>query len=298
MRIASNTVSDGIIRQIQTLGSRQARLQNQVATGQLIQQPEDDPSAVGRVLELESSQRQLAQYASNASRALELGQASFSGLSAIKKVSDRATELGTLGRGALGPDAATAYASEVDQLIEQTIQLGNSKLGNDYIYAGTAVDAPPFVATRDASGRVAAVAYAGNAAGAPIALFAGSSITPATSGETNLTIRDFMNHLIALRDALQANDSAAVAGAESGLVNAEDQLVSALAENGGVQARVEASQSQQIDLATSLASLVSSETDADLPSTIVKLNQAQTAYQAALQTAASIMKMSLLDYIR
>ena len=34
MRIASNTVSDGIVRQIQQLSSQQAKLQNQVATAQ------------------------------------------------------------------------------------------------------------------------------------------------------------------------------------------------------------------------------------------------------------------------
>ena len=31
---------------------------------------------------------------------------------------------------------------------------------------------------------------------------------------------------------------------------------------------------------------------------IVRLNQAQISYQAALQSSASIMKISLLDYIR
>ena len=40
------------------------------------------------------------------------------------------------------------------------------------------------------------------------------------------------------------------------------------------------------------------ETDADMPSVIVKLNQSQTAYQAALQSASNIMRMSLLDYMR
>ena len=298
MRIATNTISDNIVRQIQALGTQQAKLQNQVATGQRIFQPEDDPSAVGRVLNLETEQRQLAQYQNNATRALELSQASFSGLQAIKKVSDRATEIGTLGGGAISSDAAKAYASEVDQLIEQTVQLANTKLGNDYIYAGTKVDTAPFVATRNALGQITAVNYAGDAARAPIPLSATSSVTPGTSGDTNLGLNDFLNHLVSLRDALTSNDTAAVSTAQTGLISTEDQLVSSLAENGGVQTRIEASQSQQQDLATSLASLVSKETDADLPSTIVKLNQTQTAYQAALQSAASIMKISLLDYIR
>ena len=50
MRIASSTVSDNIVRQIQNLGSQQARLQSQVATGQRITNPEDDPAAASRVI--------------------------------------------------------------------------------------------------------------------------------------------------------------------------------------------------------------------------------------------------------
>src|SRR5947209_16714448 len=123
MRITNNTLSENIIRQVQQLGSQQAKLQTQVATGQRISQPEDDPTAVGRVLGLESEQRQIAQFVGNADRALEVSQASFAGLQSIKKVSDRATEIGTLGAGAISPDAANAYASEVDQLIEHTLQL-------------------------------------------------------------------------------------------------------------------------------------------------------------------------------
>src|SRR4051812_35838297 len=148
MRITNNTLSENIIRQIQNLGGQQAKLQTQVATGQRIFNPEDDPNAVGRVLNLESEQRQITQFLRNADRATELSQASFSGLQQIKKVSDRATEIGTLGGGSISPEAAKAYASEVDQLIEQTLQFNNTKFRGDFVFAGTAVDTVPFTATR------------------------------------------------------------------------------------------------------------------------------------------------------
>src|SRR5262245_10773747 len=141
MRVVNNTLSESIIRQIQELGSKQTKLQTQVATGQRIFQPEDDPTAMGRVLNLESEQRTIAQYLRNADRAFEVSQASFAGLQQIKKVSDRATEIGTLGSGLISPEGAKAYASEVDQLIEQTLQQANTKFRNDYLFAGTAVDA-------------------------------------------------------------------------------------------------------------------------------------------------------------
>lgn len=298
MRITNNTLSENIVRQIQQLGSRQTKLQTQVATGQRIFQPEDDPNAVGRVLALESEQRQIAQFTRNAERALELSQASFAGLQQLKRVSDRATEIGTLGTGAISPDAARAYASEVNQLLEQTLQLNNTKFRNDYLFAGTAVDAAPFVATRDAQGQVTSAAYVGNADRAAIQLSENASIAPGTDGATNLGLRDFLNQLVALRDALTAGNSAGVTTTQSQLIAFEDRLVASLAEHGGIETRIEANRAQQQQRSDNLESLVSSETDVDLASTIVRLNQSQTAYQAALQSAANIMRMSLLDYIQ
>lgn len=298
MRISNHTLSAGLIRQIERRSSEQARLQAQVATGQRIAQPEDDPSAVGRVLQLESEQRRIGQYQRNADRALELSQASFSGLQQIKKVSDRVTEIGTLGSGAISGAAARAYASEVDQLIEQTLQLANTRFRNDYIFAGTAVDTPPFVATRGDDGSVAAVDYAGNSARMPIQLSEHATVEAGASGETNLGLKDMLNRLVALREALVANDPAAVSAAQSGLVEAEDLLVASLAEHGGVDARIEANRIQQQQRTDNLEGLVSAESELDLPAAIVRLSQSQTAYQAALQSAANIMRISLLDYIR
>lgn len=298
MRVSTHTLSENLLRQIQQLGSQQNRLQTQVATGQRIFQPEDDPTAVGRVLALESEQRELGQFTRSIDRALELSQISFSGLQNLKTVTDRATEIGVLGAGTISNEAARAYATELDQLIEQTLQVANTKLRNDYIFAGTAVDAAPFTATRSPAGQVTGVTYGGNSDQASIQLSESSSIAPGTTGATNSAIGTLLNQLVALRDALAANNGPAVTAAQTGLIASEDVLVSAIAETGGVQMRIETNRTQLASRAESVERLVSAEADLDLPTAIVKLNQSQTAYQAALQSAAMIMRQSLLDYIR
>ena len=298
MRIASNTISDEIVRQIQQLTSQQAKLQGQVASGQRITLPEDDPAAVGRVLNLESENRQISQYGSNASTALEVAQASASGLQGIKKISDRAGELVTLGTGVLGPDAMKAYGSETDQLIEQAVQAANTRFNGNYIFAGTAVTTPPINVIRNASGQITSVSYAGNASQAAIPLSETTSVTPSSSNATNTGLAAFVTNLISLRDALNSGSTAAVSATQPALTTSEDMLVSGIADNGGVQTRIVASQAQQADRSTSVDQLISTETSADMPATIVKLNQAQTAYQAALQSGSLIMKTSLLDYVR
>lgn len=298
MRVASNTVSDTILNQVQQLSLKQLKLQTQVATGQRITQPEDDSRSVGHVLNLQSGQRQVAQYGKNATRALELSQATFSNLKSIKNVSDRAAEIGALGLGILGPSGASAYAGEVNQLIEHTLDIVNTQFRGEFLFAGTAVGTTPFTATRNAAGDVTGVTYAGNTGQAQIQISEASTVAASSDGSTNIAIGTFIGHLVALRDALSSNNSAGVAAAESTITADEDIFVSVLAEHGGVQARIEAVQSQQKTIADNLEASVSSEADVDLPATIVKLNQTQTAYQAALQSAANIMRLSLLDYLK
>lgn len=298
MRVATSTVSDNIVRQIQQLGSQQAKLQTQVATGQRIFQAEDDPAGVGRLLNLESERRQITQYTHNADRATQVSQASFAGLRGIKNISDRIGEIGTLGTGAISAESYQAYGAEADQLLEQALQLANTRFGNDYIFAGTAVDAPPYAATRNAQGKITGITYVGNSNQTSIALSETATVTPGTSGPTNQGLGDFLNQLVAIRDAMNARDPAAVATAKTGLVASEDLLISALAEHGGIEMRIEINQAQQQSRSDDLEKLVSNEADADLPTVIVKLNQTQVAYQAALQSAANIMRISLLDYMK
>jgi flagellar hook-associated protein 3 FlgL len=297
MRVTTNSNDSQMLAQIQQLTSLQTRLQTQVSTGQRIFQPEDDPASMGRVLTLETERGQLTQFASNTTYALDVSQASFSGLNEIKKISDRAGELGTSGAGDLSPDALKTNATEVNQLIEQGVQLANSQLRNNYLFAGTAVDTPPFVATRDADGNITSVDYAGNTTQAQVQISSTATIAPGSSPATNQQLCDFLNHLVGLRDALNTGDSTNVSAAQPALVDDENNLVSGLSEYGAVQLRIQVSQQQQQDRMGDIDKLVSGETDVDLPTTITRLNQASVAYQAALQSTTKIMGMSLLDYL-
>jgi flagellar hook-associated protein 3 FlgL len=298
MRIASHSVSDTILRQIQQLSADQSRLQTQVSTGLRISEPEDDPAAFARVVNFQSELRQNAQYASNASAALSLSQASYAGLQSLKSVSDRAGEIAALGNDVLGSGTMQSYAVEVNQLIEQAAQVANSTYQGNSLYAGTAIDAPPFTINRNTAGEITSVSYVGNSAQAPIALSDATSVNPGTGGGTNTGIGNFVTQLIALRDGLQAGDSTAVDAVKPGLLAGEDVIVSAMAEAGGIQSRITAAQAQLTSQATTLTGLISHDDSTDLTTAVVQLSQTQTAYQAALQSASKILNLSLLDYLK
>jgi flagellar hook-associated protein 3 FlgL len=298
MRVATNSASEAVLTQLTKLSLRQAQLQTQAATGQRIFQPEDDPAAVGRILGLETERRQINQFQSNATRALEISQSSYAGIQEMKKISDRAGELVTLGAGAASPDAFKAYAKEVNQLIEQAVQIGNTKFRNDYLFAGTAVTTQPYDdSNRDVAGNLLTVTFAGNASQGTVQLSENSSIAPGTANATNTGMRDFITNLISLRDALNTGSSATVSGVQSSLETSENLLVNSLSEHGAIELRIEVNKKQQDVRAQNIETLVAKEADADLASTVVRLSQTSTAYEAALSSATKILKMSLLDFI-
>jgi flagellar hook-associated protein 3 FlgL len=299
MRVPTHQSSSAVLAQIQRAGVRQAQLQLQVSTGQRLRSIDEDPASAGRVIAMQAERARIIQFDRNADRAQEVSQASFAGLKALQQVSERAGEIVTLGGGISSPDALRAYAVEVNQLIEQAVQAGNSRLRDDYLFSGTATDTAPFAVTRDpGTGRVTTVAYVGNSDRPTISISEITELPMGASAATNSGIRDFISGLVDLRDALASLSTSAVASTRPSLEAAENALLSGVSENGAVELRVQAIRLQQRARAENLEQLVSRESDADLAETMVKLGQATTAYEASLSSANRILQLSILDYLK
>jgi flagellar hook-associated protein 3 FlgL len=252
---------------------------------------------VGQLVNLQSQQQSLAQFKQNASAALQISQASTSALTNLKSVSDRASEIATLGSSTESATSATAYATEANQLIEQALQSANTAQSGSYLFGGTATQAAPFQVTRDANGDIASVTYAGSNTTASIPVSESANASPYTDANANQGIADFLNHLVSLRDALTNNDSAAAATVSTNLQTTENTIINSISEQGAVQSGIQVVQSQQSTTATNLDTLVSSNRDVDMAQAMTQLSQAQVAYQAALQSTATIMSKSLISYL-
>lgn len=311
MRVTSNTFPNGLITQLNSLTARQNTLQNQAATGQRVKLPEDDPVAMRRVLDMQAEGKTVGQYQRNIARHQELATTSFSSMKALKSISDRARELSVSADGLKSQDELNLYAKEVTELIKTAVQAANSKNRGDYIFSGTISDQPPFVMTTDADGNVTGVTYQGNTDLAESEIATGITLSAQSVGENTAgsgprglitdsrSGADFFNHLISLQNNLLAGNVAAIESTDrANLGMDEDNFLYHLGTNGAIQSRLEATNSIASQRTDTLEALVSSEVDADLAQTLVRLNQTQTAYQAALQSAGKILSSSLLDYLR
>lgn len=311
MRVTSNSFPNSLLNQLGTLASRQARLQNQAATGQRIQNPEDDPRAMRHVLEMQSESRSLDQYQRNITRLAETASATYTAMRSLKTVNERASEIAVLSDDLRSPEERAIYAQEINQLLEQAVQTANTRHRGDYLFAGTKVDQPPFVVEKDANGNIISVRFQGNSEAieaevAPDVLASGHAVgaNTGTTGPRGLITdarsgADLFAHLISLRDNLVAGNTDAIANTDAAnLQRDEENFLYHFGHNGAVQARLEAATSLASDQAFALEQQVSAEVDADLAQTLVRLNEVQTAYTAALQTGGKILSSSLLDYLR
>lgn len=311
MRVTTNSFPNTLVSQLGSLASRQARLQSQAATGQRVQLPEDDPGAMRRVLDLQTESQTIGQYQRNIVRQQELANATFSAVKALKKISDRANEIATLADGLKSPEELAIFAREIGELIKQGVQTANTKNRGDFLFAGTRTDQPPFVLATDAAGQATGVTYQGNTSLAETEIAEGLTLSTQAlganttgSGPRGLVTdsgagADLFNHLVALRDNLLAGNTAAIGATDrAALKQDEDNLIYHLGANGAMQARLEASAAIAADRGLSLEKQVSSEADADLAQTLVRLNETQNAYQAALQSGGKILNLSLLDFLR
>ena len=311
MRVTANTFPNTLVDQLNDLAVRQNRLQNQAATGQRIQNPEDDPAAMSRVLDLQAEGRAVGQYRRNIANLREQAQSNYQVLRGLKQISDRAGELAILADGTKSPEDLRNYATEVTELIKHAAQLANTKFRGDYLLGGTRNDQPPFVSTLNASSQVTAVTYQGNQSVAENEIADGITVSAQTlganstgSGPRGLIAdsrfgADFFNHLISLQNHLLAGDTASIASTDRPALAAdEENILVQVSGNGVLQSRLEATESTAAQRAGSLEVLVSKEVDVDLSQVLVRLNQTQTAYQAALQSGAKLLNISLLDYIR
>jgi flagellar hook-associated protein 3 FlgL len=298
MRIPNYTVSRTLVSRLQDLTARQAQLNQQATTGQRVTNPSDDPAAMGRVLNIQTEKTQIQQFSRNNDRALNISQSSFTAVEQLKKTSDRVSEISVLGSGTAGPDALRTYATEVNGLLDQALQIANTKYAGEHIFGGTRTDTPPFTAVRDANGHITSVSYVGAASGPEVRTSEGGKVEPFTDGAQNQQFADFINRIVVLRDALQTGDVGNVLAARPALDASEDELVVTIADIGAKQTRLETDRTQNAARFAELEKLMGAETDADLSEVLVELRQTQTAYQAALQSGSQALSMSLLDYLR
>lgn len=312
MRITDYMVSSGLVNQMQNLSSNRDNLQQQVATGIAVSQPSDNPAVYGQVVQLQAQVQQASQYGNNINQALQQSSTAMNALQSMQSLFDQASQIATSASNATNTAQQQAnYATQLNQIINQAIQVGNTQFQGNYIFAGSSVKTAPFaedaanLTTSPATNFAFPKQYAYLKNVTPhqiqIPVAANTNLTVSTPTSYSSGFAGFINTMINLSNSLTKNDTAGIATQSSNLTGSsstiESNITNAVADNGAMQARLQSLQTENTANVTQYNLLIGNDTNTDIAATMVQLNQAQLAYQAAIQSAASIMKSSILNYL-
>ena len=212
MRVTFNTFPDTLLGRLQSLGSEQNKALTQLSTGQRIAAPSDDAPAMQRILNLRTEKKQNQQFYRNATDGLEKSKVTFSSLEQIKDLLVRSSELAANISGATSEQEFKAKASEIEQLVQQGLNVANTKLRGNFLFSGdkntgfNGGATTPF--TRNPN--TGDISYNGGTVASPIHIGEGVSaeIVVGALPDENQGVADLLNRMNGIRNAMSAPASA------------------------------------------------------------------------------------------
>jgi len=139
-----------------------AYLQEQISTGSRINRISDDPAAAYRVLGLNTNVKSLGNYINNLSEVisiLELSSAIIEDItSGFTETQIRLTQISS---GIYDEAARKRTAEGINDILEQTVSLANTKHMDQYLFGGTNTGSAPYTVERT-NGKITRVTYQGS----------------------------------------------------------------------------------------------------------------------------------------
>ncbi len=304
IRVTQRLLVDRTLRNLNHQSRRILNLQDQLATGQKVNRPSDNPLAARRAVNLRMEIAQNTQYLTNISTMGPFMQESETAVLTVERLRQRANELTIQGLSDTnGPLQRAQIAIEINQLLEDMLSQSNYYTSNRYVFGGTNTSNTPFVAARNAEGEITDVTYAGNDEYFQIEISNKIMVNVNETGrsvfmQTAPGTENIFDTLIAIRDNLRANDTAALSDNLESLHAAQSQLMMAVARLGATQNRIERVDANLRDVNVQLQRVLSDNIDADFAEVMINLNAQTNALQAALNAGARVIVPSLLEFLR
>ncbi len=296
MRVTQKLMMDNAIHYMDDNLQRLNSLQEKVASGKQFQRPSDNPSGVAAVLGLRSTLETSQAFLNTAQVTNDWMSSTDFSLGQMSDVAKRAISLAMEGvSDTQGPGERQALAAELDTVLKQAVEIGNTSNQGNYLFAGFKTTTPPFtLVDSNSDGEYDSVTYNGDAGVILRNIGPGQSITQNVNGDAAFS--PLFAAIISARDALNSGDKTAIQTALGQLQSASDNLNGAITTNGARQRQVQAAMDRIGKTQTELKSLLSQKEDVNMAEAISQLSNQETVYQAVLEVGKrAISVVNLFD---
>lgn len=300
MRVTQGMISSDVLRQINNSNERLSTYQQQLASGKKITLPSQDPVVATLGIAYRSDVTHVTQYQRNVSNAYQWLNNSDSALGQMDSVMQRVRELTVqASNGTNTPNDLKQINSEVEQLKQQLVDVGNTQVAGNYIFNGQRTSTPPLSLQTNPDGTTAV-----------------NVNTAATNNQYKVQINDgvqmainvdpttvFTSKLFSDINTLQQRLTGKAPASD--LTNSISDIDSHLSEINAARSDLGA-RTDRMDLVKNRLSqqsqdattIMSNNEDADYTKTLVELNQEQSVHQAALSVGAKMIQPTLVDFLK
>lgn len=293
MRVATDSIYRNILQGLFTRSNDLNNIQEKVSSGKNINRPSDDPISMVSSLNFQTALSQVTQYSQNIQTGNLWLSSSETAISQASDLVTQAQQIATqMGTGTQTDASRTQAAAEVDQLLDQAVSLGNTQVAGKYIFAGYRTSTAPFSKTTDNNG-VDTVTYNGDTNDFQIQVGTNEQVTVGKNGQAVFVDSNLFSSLETLKQAITNNDLPTIQQQANTLQGTEDSLQTQLADVGIKQNRLTDNQTRLTQWSTNIQDQISNLQNVDYNQAIVELQQKQTAYEVALQSASQISQWNL-----
>jgi flagellar hook-associated protein 3 FlgL len=296
MRISDQQLYGSTAGNLQRIKERINTAQDQIASQQRIAKPSDDPTIFGQAILDKAALADNNQWLRN----IQFGTARVSvadqALGQAQNLISRVRELAVQARSdTTSAQGRVTIAQEVRQLHRQLIQLANTEVSGQPVFAGTKTDVSPFVL-----GIGDAVSYQGNSESQSIAVGPNQTTQIVLPGDRVFTggTTNIFNDLSNLLTALESNNGAGIEVGIGALDQATAQIGLAQGQIGAIANRLDTAQGTSQVVSEAIQKVLSDQTDIDLATALTELKLQETAYEATSQTFSRLFDLSLLKFLR
>jgi flagellar hook-associated protein 3 FlgL len=296
MRVSDQQLFGSTAGSLERIKENIVRVHEQIATQQRIAKPSDDPGIFGQVILEKSALADNDQWIRNIQFGTARVSVSDQILGETQNLISRVRELAVQARSdTTSAQGRVTIAQEVRQLHRQLIQLANTEVSGQPVFAGTKTDAPPFVL-----GAGDTVTYQGNSESQSISVGPNQTTQIILPGDqvfvgaaTNI-FEDLSNLLI----ALETNSGTGIETGIGKLDQGIGQLSLAQGQIGAIANRLDTAYGASLVVSEAIHRILSDHTDTDLATALTELKLQETAYEATSQTFSRLFDLSLLRFLR
>ncbi len=285
---------------LSTLESQMDTLTNQIASGKKVLAPSDDPTSYAQNMQITAEQSQNTQYASNLNSLQANGAYYQTSLNSMGNILTAVQQLAVqMSSATVNASSRTAAAGQVDGYIQQLAALGNTKVGNTYIFGGEKANGAAY--TLDSTTN--SVTFNGTDNVAKVAVNSSTTIDASISGNTIFTGTvngqnvDIFATLQQFGNDLANNDTGAIQTDLTNINNCTDLTANNLAYVGTYTKNISSLLTTNTTTGTTLTQTSSNLVDVDTAQAYSDYTTLSTAYQAALYVMSKAENLSIMNYL-